>query len=62
MAAGPIPGGRFEGMTIVRLGPQDVDVDIEVLATEDDLCVAGGHLAVTVRPWSVMFTGSTIGT
>ena len=27
------------------------------LATEDDASVAGGFLAVTVRPWQVMMQG-----
>jgi hypothetical protein len=32
-------------------------VDIDALAAIDDKCVAGGFLAVSVRPWQVMFTG-----
>jgi hypothetical protein len=34
--------------------PEHGDVDVEELATEDDLCVANGFLAVDVRPWRVM--------
>jgi len=42
------------GMTVLRL-PADSDVEEATrLANEDDRSVAGGLLAVTVRPWQVM--------
>ena len=41
-------------MTILRL-PGDGRLGTATrLATEDDASVAGGFLAVTVRPWQVM--------
>lgn len=41
-------------MTILRLpGEDQLDKAIQ-LATEDDVSVATGFLAVTVRPWQVI--------
>jgi uncharacterized protein YciI len=55
VAAGPVLGGEDgSGMAVVRVRPEHGDVDVQVLATEDDLCVAQGFLAVDVRPWRVM--------
>jgi uncharacterized protein YciI len=55
VAAGPLSGGEDgSGMTVVRVRPEHGDVDVEALATKDDLCVAQGFLAVDVRPWRVM--------
>ncbi|NYJ07404.1 SRPBCC domain-containing protein [Petropleomorpha daqingensis] len=51
VAAGPVLGGEDgSGMTVVRVRPEHGDVDVEELATKDDLCVAQGFLAVEVRP------------
>ena len=58
VAAGPLPDESGAGMTIVRFRPEHGDVDVTALATVDDLCVAGGYLEVTVRPWRVAVTGS----
>ena len=57
VAAGPLPDEDGAGMTVVRVPADRSDVDIQQLATADDLCVAGGHLTVQVRPWDVRFTG-----
>ena len=57
VAAGPLPDESGAGRTIVRVRPEHGDVDVTALATVDDLCVANGYLAVTVRPWQVTFTG-----
>ena len=55
--AGPLGDAPGEGMTILRLpGPDRLDVATR-LATQDDASVAGGFLAVTVRPWQVMMRG-----
>jgi uncharacterized protein YciI len=52
--AGPLGDAAGEGMTILRLpGPGRLG-EATRLATEDDASVAGGFLAVTVRPWQVM--------
>jgi uncharacterized protein YciI/uncharacterized protein YndB with AHSA1/START domain len=52
--AGPMVDGEGEGMTILRLpGPEHLGTATK-LATEDDASVAGGFLAVTVRPWNPM--------
>jgi len=52
--AGPLGDAAGEGMTILRL-PGDGRLGTATrLATEDDASVAGGFLAVTVRPWQVM--------
>ena len=57
VAAGPVLGGEDgSGMTVVRVRPEHGDVDVEELATKDDLCVAQGFLAVEVRPWRVMLS------
>jgi hypothetical protein len=54
VAAGPLPDGAGEGMTILRLpGPGQLSLAIR-LATEDDTSVSAGFLAVTVRPWHVV--------
>jgi uncharacterized protein YciI len=54
VAAGPLTDADGEGMTILRLpGPGQLDRAAK-LATQDDVSVATGFLAVTVRPWQVM--------
>jgi uncharacterized protein YciI len=58
VAAGPLPDDDGAGMAIVRVRSTDGPVDIQTLATTDDLCVAAGYLMVRVRPWQVMFEGS----
>ena len=57
VAAGPVFPERGEGMTVVRLGRADGDVDLEELARTDDASVSDGYLQVEVRPWSVRLTG-----
>ncbi len=59
--AGPLTDAQGEGMTILRLpGPGRVGAATR-LATEDDRSVAGGFLAVTVRPWQVMMQADALG-
>jgi len=54
VAAGPLPDVAGEGMTILRLpGTGQLDTATR-LATEDDVSVSAGFLAVTVRPWQVV--------
>jgi uncharacterized protein YciI len=54
VAAGPLPDAAGEGMTILRLpGAGQLNAATR-LATEDDISVATGFLAVTVRPWHVL--------
>ena len=54
VAAGPLTDADGEGMTILRLpGPGQLERATK-LATVDDVSVATGFLAVTVRPWHVM--------
>ena len=55
--AGPLADTDGEGMTILRLPGRDQLSTATRLATEDDISVAGGFLAVAVRPWQVMMTG-----
>jgi uncharacterized protein YciI len=56
VAAGPLADAAGEGMTVLRLpGAGQLDRAAE-LATKDDASVAGGLLAVTVRPWQVVMT------
>ena len=43
-----------EGMTILRLPRTGQLARATMLATEDDVSVAQGFFAVTVRPWQVM--------
>jgi hypothetical protein len=44
-------------MTVLRLpGPGQLSMATR-LANEDDISVAVGFLAVTVRPWQVMMVG-----
>jgi len=57
VAAGPVFPERGEGMTVVRLGRADGDIDLEKLVRTDDAFVAAGYLQVEVRPWSVQLTG-----
>ena len=52
--AGPLGDAAGEGMTILRLPGPGRLAEATRLATEDDASVAGGFLAVTVRPWQVM--------
>jgi uncharacterized protein YciI len=54
VAAGPLPDAAGEGMTILRLPGAGRLAAATRLATEDDISVATGFLAVTVRPWRVM--------
>jgi uncharacterized protein YciI len=58
VAAGPLTDEDGAGMTVLRVTSDHGDVDVEELATTDDLCVAGGFLSVTVRPWQVRFTAA----
>jgi uncharacterized protein YciI len=51
VAAGPMPDAAGDGMTILRLPGAGQLAAAARLATEDDASVAGGLLAVTVRPW-----------
>jgi uncharacterized protein YciI len=54
VAAGPLTDAAGEGMTILRL-PGGAGLGAATrLATEDDISVATGFLAVTVRPWQVL--------
>ena len=54
VAAGPLTDADGEGMTILRLpGAGQFERAIK-LATEDDVSVATGFFAVTVRPWQVV--------
>jgi uncharacterized protein YciI len=55
--AGPLGDAAGEGMTILRLPGGGRLGTATRLATEDDASVAGGFLAVTVRPWQVMMQG-----
>jgi len=51
--AGPLADAEGEGMTVLRLPGSGRLGEATRLATEDDASVAGGFLAVTVRPWRV---------
>jgi uncharacterized protein YciI len=57
VAAGPMPDAAGDGMTILRLPGADQLATATTLATQDDASVAGGLLAVTVRPWQPMMQG-----
>ncbi|HEV2240595.1 MAG TPA: SRPBCC domain-containing protein [Streptosporangiaceae bacterium] len=60
VAAGPLDDAAGEGMTILRLpGAGQLERAVR-LATEDDRSVAGGFLAVAVRPWQVMVHTPTL--
>ena len=59
--AGPLDDAADEGMTILRLPGGGRLGAATRLATEDDASVAGGLLAVTVRPWRVMMQGDGAG-
>jgi uncharacterized protein YndB with AHSA1/START domain/uncharacterized protein YciI len=54
VAAGPLADQAGSGMTVVRADPS---LDVQRLATEDDLSVVRGLLSVQVAPWLVQFTG-----
>ena len=54
VAAGPLPDAAGHGMTILRLPGAGQLATAARLATQDDASVAGGLLAVTVRPWQLM--------
>ena len=54
VAAGPMTDAAGDGMTILRLPGADQLAAATTLATQDDASVAGGLLAVTVRPWRPM--------
>ncbi|GAA4356719.1 SRPBCC domain-containing protein [Angustibacter luteus] len=56
VAAGPLTDEAGAGMTVIRVRPEDGDVDVERLATQDDRSVAGGLLTVRVRPWRVQLS------
>jgi len=59
--AGPLADAEGEGMTILRLpGPGRLGTATR-LATEDDASVAGGFLAVTVRPWQIVMQARPAG-
>ena len=56
--AGPLADADGEGMTILRLpGPGRLGTATR-LANEDDISVASGFLAVSVRPWLVVMRGA----
>jgi uncharacterized protein YciI len=55
--AGPLADADGEGMTVLRLPGRDQLGTATRLATEDDVSVVTGFLAVTVRPWQVMMVG-----
>ncbi len=57
VAAGTVSPEHGEGMTVVRVGDADGDLDVEELARTDDTFVADGFLQVDVRPWTVRLTG-----
>jgi uncharacterized protein YciI len=61
VAAGPMLDVAGEGMTILRLPGAGRLAAAARLATEDDASVAGGLLAVTVRPWQVMMRAEVTG-
>jgi uncharacterized protein YciI len=54
VAAGPLPDEPGAGLTVLRLPGAGQAEKAWKLATEDDRSVAGGLLAVTVRPWQVL--------
>ncbi len=54
VAAGPLPDSAGEGMTVLRLPGAGQLAAATRLATEDDVSVVTGFLAVTVRPWQVL--------
>jgi uncharacterized protein YciI len=54
VAAGPLPDAPGAGLTVLRLPGAGQAEKARKLATEDDQSVAGGLLAVTVRPWQVL--------
>jgi uncharacterized protein YciI len=59
VAAGPLADQPGAGMTVLRLpGAGRLD-EATRLATEDDRSVAAGFFEVTVRPWQVMFGGTS---
>jgi uncharacterized protein YndB with AHSA1/START domain/uncharacterized protein YciI len=58
VAAGPFPASG-EGMTVVRVPPDEVDLLVGQ-ANDDDLSVVNGVLEVRVRPWLVTLTGSSL--
>jgi uncharacterized protein YciI len=60
VAAGPMPDVAGEGMTILRLPGAGQLGTATRLATEEDASVAGGLLAVTVRPWQVVMTRAEV--
>jgi uncharacterized protein YciI len=57
VAAGPLSDAEGDGMTVLRLPGRDQLSTATQLATEDDISVAAGFLAVTVRSWQVMMMG-----
>jgi uncharacterized protein YciI len=54
VAAGPLHDEPGAGLTVLRLPGAGQAEKARKLATEDDKSVAGGLLAVTVRPWQVL--------
>ncbi|MGH3179164.1 MAG: YciI family protein [Streptosporangiaceae bacterium] len=59
VAAGPLTDAAGEGMTILRLPGAGQLGEATRLATEGNASMAGGFLAVTVRPWQVMMTAGS---
>ncbi len=55
IAAGPLVDTEGSGMTILRLPGEGREAEAVEIATQGDFAVASGLLAVTVRPWNVMF-------
>lgn len=60
VAAGPMVGQEGSGMTILRL-PGDARMDEAQELAESDAAVTSGLLAVSVRPWRVMFAPGVTG-
>ena len=57
VATGPLPADQASLMTVVRAAP---DLDVERVATENDLSVVRGLLSVQVTPWLVKLTGEAL--
>lgn len=55
VAAGPFPDEPGAGMTIVRVG--DPELNVDALARTSDAAVVAGVLSVEIRPWAVRFVG-----
>lgn len=57
VAAGPTKPESGEGMTIIRVPDAAGVVDVDLLATTEDRCVAEGYLSVAVGIWHVAMRG-----